>query len=487
MSVKGESSMEYRYQQYIGGEWRDASNGGTWDVLNPATEEIVRTVPFGSGADCRAAIDAAAGAFRAWADKTPYERGAVLKQAADLMRARADDLARTMVLESGKPIAQARGEWLVSADLFEWYAEEGKRAYGRLVPSRAATRRHFVLKQPIGVVGVITAWNFPAYNVARAGAAALAAGCAVVVRPSEYTPLTAMAMVNILAEAGMPPGVINLVNGEPDAMGQEMLAHPACAKIHFTGSARVGKHLMDGASKTVTRLSLELGGNAPVLVCSDVDLEQVTAGAVTSKFRNSGQVCIAPQRFFVHRSIADEFVERAASQVASLRVGSGLDPDTQIGPLINAKQRDRVDALVEAARTAGARVHAGGAKSARHARGYFYEPTVIAGVTTTMPLYREEVFGPVMPVVSFDDLDEAIAEANATRYGLAAYVWTSNLRTAIRAYERLEFGLIGVNDWTPHAVEAPFPGWKESGLGKEGGLEGLEEYLETKVVTIGGN
>ena len=478
--------MAYQYKQYIGGEWRDASNGRTWDVLNPATEEVVRTVPFGNGKDCRDAIDAASTALPGWAGKTAYDRGAVLKNAADLMRRRSDDLARTTVLESGKPLVQARGEWIVAADLFEWFAEEGKRAYGRVVPARVSTKRLMVLKQPIGVVGVITAWNFPAYNVARASAAALAAGCTVVARPSEYTPLTAMEMVNVLVEAGLPAGVMNLVNGDPDPMGQAMLQHPACAKVHFTGSVRVGKHLMDGASKTVTRLSLELGGNAPVLVFPDVDLEHVAAGAVASKFRNGGQVCVAPQRFLVHRKVADDFVDRVAQRVGSLRVGSGLDPNTQVGPLINARQRDRVEALVDSARSTGASVRVGGARPADNPRGYFYQPTLVADVNTTTALFGEEIFGPVMPVASFDDVDEAVATANATRYGLAAYVWTSDLRTAVRAYERLEFGLIGVNEWTPQATEAPFPGWKESGLGREGGLEGLEEYLETKLVAIGG-
>jgi succinate-semialdehyde dehydrogenase len=478
--------MDYHYQQYIGGAWRDASNGQTWDVLNPATEEVVRTVPFGTAADCRDAIEAAAAALHAWTSKTAYERGAILKNAAALMRQRADDLARTTVLESGKPLVQARGEWMVAADLFEWFAEEGKRAYGRIVPSRVGSKRLFVLKQPIGVVGVITAWNFPAYNVARAAAAALAAGCTVVARPSEYTPLTAMAMVNIVAEAGLPAGVMNLVNGEADPMGQVMLEHPACAKIHFTGSVRVGKHLMDGASKTVTRLSLELGGNAPVLVFPDVDLEQVAAGAVASKFRNGGQVCVAPQRFLVHSRVADEFVDRVSHRVSELRVGPGLDPETQVGPLINARQRERVEALVNSARSAGASIRVGGARPADRERGYFYEPTLVEGVTTTMSVFGEEIFGPVMPVASFDDVDEAVAAANATRYGLAAYVWTRDLPTAVRAYERLEFGLIGVNEWTPQAAEAPFPGWKESGLGREGGLEGLDEYLETKLVALGG-
>lgn len=474
------------YKQYIGGDWVDASNGATWDVVNPATEDIVRTVPFGTGADCHAAIDSAKSALHGWAGKTAYERGAILKAAADLIRARADDLARTTVLECGKPFVQAKGEWLVSADLFEWFAEEGKRAYGRIVPARTATKRLLVLKQPVGVVGVITAWNFPAYNVARASAAALAAGCTVVARPSEFTPLTAMDLVNVLVEAGLPGGVMNLVNGEPEPMGQAMMAHPACAKVHFTGSVRVGKHLMDGASKTVTRLSLELGGNAPVLVFPDVDLNQVASGAVASKFRNGGQVCVAPQRFLIHRRIADEFVDRVADRVASLRIGSGLDPETQVGPLINARQRDRVAALVESARTSGATVRVGGSAPPDRDKGYFYQPTVVADVAPSMPLYGEEIFGPVMPVASFDDVDEAVAVANSTRYGLAAYVWTNDLRTAIRASERLEFGMIGVNEWTPQSTEAPFPGWKESGLGREGGLEGLEEYLETKVVALGG-
>jgi succinate-semialdehyde dehydrogenase / glutarate-semialdehyde dehydrogenase len=478
--------MELSYKQLIGGEWSDASNGRTTAVLDPATEEVVREVPYGAAADCHAAIDAAQRAFSSWAGRTPYERGAILKRTADLIRVRADRIARTTVLESGKPLAQARGEWLVAADLFEWFAEEGKRAYGRLIPSRVSTRRLNVLKQPIGVVGIITAWNFPAYNIARAGAAALAAGCSVVIRPSEYTPLTAMEMMNILVEAGLPGGVANLVVGEADPIGQEMLRHPACAKIHLTGSLPVGKRLMDGASKTMTRLSLELGGNAPVLVFPDVNLEQVAAGAIAAKFRNGGQVCIAPQRFLVARRVADEFVERVTRVVGALRVGPGLDPATEVGPLINAKQRDRVEGLVESARVAGATVRVGGARPANRPRGYFYEPTVVADVEPSMPVYEEEIFGPVMPVVSFEDVDEAVALANGTRYGLAAYVWTNDLRTAIRTSERLEFGMVGVNEWSPQAVEAPFVGWKESGLGREAGAEGLDEYMETKLVAFGG-
>ena len=476
--------MAYTYKQYIDGEWVDASNGATWEVINPATEEVIRTVPYGNGEDARRAVQAAARAFPAWRASTAYERAAILKRASDIMRARLDDLARTSVQECGKPSAQAKAEWGVVADLFEWFAEEGKRAYGRTIPSRVGSKRLTVLKQPLGVVGVITAWNFPAYNPGRAWAAAMAAGCTVVGRASEYTPLTAMEMANIVAEAGVPRGVLNLVNGEPDPMGQAMLDDPACRKISFTGSVRVGKLLMDGASRTVTRLGLELGGNAPVLIFPDVDLEVVAKGSVATKYRNDGQVCIAPQRFLVHRKVNDEFLERVVPRVKALRVGNGLEPETQVGPLINARQRDRVDTLVADARRQGVEVLAGGSRLER--KGYFYEPTVLARVQPSMPVYAEEIFGPVMPVVPFDELEQALAVANDTSYGLAAYVWTRDMKTAIRAYEGLEFGMIGVNDWAPNAPEAPFGGWKQSGIGHECGQEGLEDYLETKLVTIGG-
>jgi succinate-semialdehyde dehydrogenase len=475
--------VAYTYKQYIDGQWVDASNGATWDVINPATEEVIRTVPYGNGEDARRAIQAAARAFPAWRASTAYERAAILKRAADLMRARLDDLARTSVQECGKPAAQAKAEWGVVADLFEWFAEEGKRAYGRTIPSRAGGRRLTVLKQPMGVAGVITAWNFPAYNPGRAWAAAMAAGCTVVGRASEYTPLTAMEMANIVAEAGVPRGVLNLVNGEPDPMGQAMLDDPACRKISFTGSVRVGKLLMDGASRTVTRLGLELGGNAPVLIFPDVDLEEVAKGSVATKYRNDGQVCIAPQRFLVHRKVSDEFLERVVPRVKSLRLGDGLDPQTQVGPLINARQRDRVATMVAQARRQGVEVLAGGSRLER--KGYFYEPTVLAQVQPSMPVYAEEIFGPVMPVVPFDELEQALAVANDTVYGLAAYVWTRDMKTALRAYEGLEFGMIGVNEWAPNATEAPFGGWKQSGIGHECGQEGREDYLETKLVVVG--
>ena len=309
---------------------------GTWDVLILPPKKSFGPFRSVMAKIVGRAIEAGSGAFPEWSRRTAYERAAILKKAADLIRDRSADLARTTVLESGKPLVQAKGEWGVAADLFEWFAEEGKRAYGRWVPSRNRAKRQLVIQQPLGVVGLITAWNFPAYNVARAGAAALAAGCTVVIRPSEYTPLTAMEMVNILIEAGAGSAV-NLISGEPESMGQEMLRHPQCAKIHFTGSQRVGKLLMDGASKTVTRLSLELGGNAPVLIFPDVDLEQVATSAVAAKFRNGGQVCVSPQRFFVHSGVAAKFTEHVTSLVSKLRLGDGLEPESNIGPMINAQ------------------------------------------------------------------------------------------------------------------------------------------------------
>jgi acyl-CoA reductase-like NAD-dependent aldehyde dehydrogenase len=305
-------------------------------------------------------------------------------------------------------------------------------------------------------------------------------------RPSEFTPLTAMEMINILLEAGLTGGEVNLINGEPESMGQEMLRNPKCAKIHFTGSPRVGKLLMDGASKTVKRLSLELGGNAPVLIFPDVDLEQVAASAVTAKFRNGGQVCISPQRFFVHGEVAQKFTASVTSIVSRLRLGNGLEPESNVGPLINARQRDRVEEMVAGARSAGAAVAVGGRRPPERARGYFYEPTVLTDVPPETALFQNEIFGPVLPIARFEDADQAIEQANSTRYGLAAYVWTNDLRTAIRTAERLEFGMVGVNEWTPQSTEVPFPGWKESGLGREAGSEGLEEYLETKLIALGG-
>lgn len=472
-------------RQLIDGAWVDAEDGGRRDVLDPATEEVVASVPFGGAADALRAIDAGHRAFAGWRARTAYQRGAILLRAAELIRARAAELAVVTVRESGKPIAQATGEWHVAADLFEWYAEEGKRVYGYTIPARTAARRMMVLREPIGVVGVITAWNFPAYNPARAAAAALAAGCPVVIRPAELTPLSAMALAAIVEEAGAEPGVIGLVNGDPHAMGQAMLDHPELRKLSFTGSVPVGRLLMDGASRTMTRLSLELGGNAPVLILPDADIEAVARAAVTARFRNAGQVCVSPQRFLVHRDRRARFDEIVVAETRALKLGSGLDRDVRVGPLISGRHRERVEGLIAAATSAGAAICTGGGRPAGHVRGFFLEPTVLAGVTPDMAVVADEVFGPVLCSTEFTALDEAIAWANRSRYGLAAYVFTNDLAAAVRCYERLEFGMIGVNEWSPQTTEAPFTGRKDSGLGHEGGREGLLDNLETKLVTFG--
>jgi len=478
--------MPCPYQLLIDGEWRDALGGGSWNVINPATQELVRTVPFGDARDCRAAIEAAARALPAWSQSTPYHRAAILKNAAMRIREQSNALAQVTVRESGKPLREARGEWLGTAELYEWYAEECKRAYGHTIPSRKPDRRFVVMHQPIGVVGTITAWNFPAYNPSRSWAAALAAGCTIVGRPSEHTPLSAMELGAILLEAGLPKGVLNVIHGDPPSMATEMLDHPALRKISFTGSSRVGRILMDGASRTHTKLALELGGNAPVIILPDADVKALAPRAVATKFLNAGQVCVAPQRFLVHEQIRSEFVDIAASSAASIRVGDGLDESTQLGPMIREDQRSRLEGLVRDALAGGASVRAGGKRPDHLSRGWFYEPTLIDGITPQHRLFQEEAFGPVLPVGSFTNLQEAVTLANQTPHGLAAYVFTSDIRAAWKAAEHLEFGMVGINEWFPHGIEAPFHGWKQSGQGSESGAEGLHEYLETKVVAFGG-
>lgn len=476
--------MTYQFKQLINGEWRDAANGGTWDLINPATEQVIQQVPFGNASDAQEAIDAAAAAFPDWSRKTPYERGAVLEKAADWIAQRVEELARITTEEAGKPLAEARGEWTSASAFLRWFAAEGVRAYGRVIPARISTRRIQVIYQPLGVVSSITAWNFPVYNNVRVWAAALAAGNTVVGRPSEYTPRTAMLLAQALHESGVPAGVMNLVNGDPAGIGQALLNDERVRKIQFTGSPRVGKLLMDGASRTMTRLSLELGGNAPVIVFPDAgNVELLAKLAVTWKTRNAGQVCVSPQRFFVHESAHDEFADAAATYAATLRLGPGLEADTQVGPLINSTQRDRVQDLVARSASAGGEVLTGG--KATQGPGYFFEPTVITGVGPGSPVYDEEIFGPVMPVTAFSDAEEVLARANSSEYGLAAFVLTNDLNMAHLMSEGLQYGMVCINDWLPSTPEAPFGGIKSSGMGRESGPEGLHEYLETKTILTG--
>ncbi len=471
------------FKQYIGGSWVDAADGGTWDLLDPATEKSLGLMPFGGAADATAAIDAAEEAREAWAAMNPYRRARHLLDAAAIAASRRDECARITTEESGKPLAQASGEWTTFDSFVTFMAEEAKRVGGRIIPSSRPGRRTDVTYMPIGTVGIITAWNFPVYNPIRAAAAAMAAGNPVVVRPSEHTPRSAMLMAEFFEEAGLPAGVFNVINGDPEAMGQVMLDDRRVRKIQFTGSVRVGKLLLDGASRTMTRLSLELGGNAPVLVFPDADIEAVAASGVVSKYRNGGQVCVAPQRFYVHESVMRDFSEAATAAAERQVVGHGLDPDTTIGPMINAAQRDRVHRIVEETVGAGARVLTGGRPM--KGPGYFYHPTVLADAPAGSPVLTEEIFGPVLPIVPFDDVDAAVHQANSVEVGLAAYVWTQHLDTAIKVSDALDFGLVGVNDWNPQSTEAPFGGMRQSGLGREAGQEGLLEYLEPKTRVFG--
>jgi acyl-CoA reductase-like NAD-dependent aldehyde dehydrogenase len=477
--------METNYSQHINGAWMPALGGGTWEVKNPADETTVATVPFGDGADAIRAIEAAQSAFKGWSKTNPFDRAVILKKAGALMHERVERYAGITVMESGKPLAEAIGEWRVAANFFEWYAEEGKRDLGTVLQAARNNKRMSVIHQPLGVVGAITAWNFPAYNPARCWSAALGAGCTVVAKASEYTPLTAMLLVQCLQDAGLPAGVLNLVNGDAASIGQAMLDHPAVRKISFTGSTRVGRILMDGASKTHTLLALELGGNAPVLVFPDVDVEKVAAESVVAKLRNAGQTCVAPQRYLVHESIAGRFIEMAEAKMRSIKVGHGLEPATEMGPMINSSQRDNLEALVKESVAQGAEVVAGGGRG-NFKTGYFFEPTLVRNATVDNPLFRREIFGPVMPVTTFRTTEEAIRLANETEDGLASYIWTNDLNTSIHVSEQIEFGIVGINEWYPWAMEAPFGGWKQSGLGYECGREGLAEYQEKKLVSIGG-
>jgi succinate-semialdehyde dehydrogenase/glutarate-semialdehyde dehydrogenase len=471
-------------KMYIDGKWVEAANGQTLGVINPATEETISDVAYGGRVDAQRAVQAAARAMPAWMKLTPYDRAKVLKKTAELMRERADHIARTLTMEQGKPLAESKAEVLHSADTFEWFAEEGKRAYGQVIPNSVPGKRHLTIKHPVGVVGAISPWNFPVTLQARKIAPALAAGCTIVCKPASQTPLCLIQVFECLEEAGCPAGVANLVIGPAQEIADEFLENPAVRKISFTGSTEVGKNLMRAAADQLKRLSLELGGHAPFIVLPDADPEVGAKIAVTGKFRNNGQVCIAPSRFYVHKDVSKKFTEATVEFTRQLKLGNGLDPGIEVGPMFEKKALTSTQALVDDARNCGARVLTGGCRSERFDRGYFFEPTVLTDVPTAAKLMVEEPFAPVMPLLNFNDLDSVIREANNTRYGLAAYVFTNDLTTAFKLAEGIEAGIIGVNDPVPATPQCPFGGMKESGIGRELAHEGLEAYMETKYVSI---
>jgi acyl-CoA reductase-like NAD-dependent aldehyde dehydrogenase len=468
-------------KQYINGNYTAAINGTTWDLQNPATEEIIEKVPFGNEKDCQLAIDAAHEAFGEWKKTTPYYRAEILKKVATYIRENAEKFAKETTAETGKPMLESRGEWQVAANLFEWFAEEGKRNYGRTIPTNRADKRSMVIYQPVGVVGVITAWNFPAYNPARAVAAALAAGCTVVMRSSEYTALTSFNLAKAIHEAGIPKGVFNNINTEPVSSGIEMMENPKLHKISFTGSTRVGKILMDGASKTSTKLCLELGGNAPVIINSDVNIAIIAKQAVGAKMRNCGQVCVSPQRFYIHSSVFHDFINHAKEEISKLQNGINGGTIDYLGPLINKTQQLHAVSMIEKAKDNGAKIHIGGEPTAK---GFFIKPCLIEA-RQSQPFIKTELFAPIMIAIPFDTHEEVIQWANDTEYGLAAYAFTNHIKTANYYAENLNFGMVGINEWAPQGTELPFSGWKSSGIGHEAGSEGLKEYMELKLISYG--
>jgi len=475
-------------RMYINGEWVLAEGGATFDVTNPADGSVVAKVTNGAAPEIQRAVTAAHAAFRAWAAMAPKDRGRLLLRVQELMEERRDELAKLVTLENGKPFEEAKKEIQFALGYFGWFAEEARRMTGEWIPSPQPNKRYWVLHQPIGPVAAVTPWNFPATMVTRKIAPALAAGCTVVLKPASATPLTALAIAKIAEVAGLPPGVFNvLTTNRSRLVGSELLTHPLIRKIGFTGSTDVGKGIMETAAKQVKRLSFELGGNAPFIVFDDADFQAALEGAVAMKYlRVGGQSCICANRIYVQRGIADRFVPAFIEAVKRLKVAPGFEPGAQIGPLINEETRSKVHSLVEDAVKHGAKLVAGGhyLTGDPYAKGYFYAPAVLLDVTDDMAIAQEEIFGPAAPILTFDTEEEVIRRANATTYGLAAYFYTRDMVRLVRVAEQLEYGLVGANDAAGYTHEIPFGGFKESGLGREGGFESLDFFTEAKNVCV---
>jgi len=473
-----------RQRCYVRGAWTEADDGRTIAVTNPATGETLGTVPRLGAAETRRAVEAADAAMPAWRARTAKERAAVLRRWFELILANQEDLATLMTAEQGKPRTESRGEIAYAASFIEWFAEEGKRVYGDTIPGYTADRRILVLKEPIGVVAAITPWNFPAAMITRKIGPALAAGCTVVVKPASSTPFSALALAELGERAGLPAGALNVVTGDSGPIGKELTTNPRVRKVSFTGSTEVGKTLMAQCAGTVKKVSLELGGNAPFIVFDDADLDAAVTGAVASKYRNSGQTCVCTNRFLVQAGVYDAFAKKLAQAVDQLKVGNGLQAETQQGPLIDENAVRKVEEHISDAVGKGARVLTGGH---RHALGgTFFQPTVLVGATRQMAVAREETFGPVAPLFRFETEAEAIRMANDTEFGLAAYFYTRDLTRAFRVSEGLEYGMVGLNTGLISTEVAPFGGVKESGMGREGSKYGIEDYLSVKYVCIGG-
>ncbi|OOV86755.1 NAD-dependent succinate-semialdehyde dehydrogenase [Oceanospirillum linum] len=485
MLLKLKDSQLLKTQAYINGEWVNAQSAQTFPVKNPATGLHIDDVADLGAEETRQAIEAADKAMVSWKAKTAKERSVILKKWFDLMVEAKEDLGLLMTIEQGKPLKEAVGEVMYGASFIEWFAEEGRRAYGDVIPTHAADKRIVTVKQPIGVVAAITPWNFPVAMITRKAAPALAAGCTIVIKPSEETPFCALAMAELAHRAGVPAGVLNVVTGtNAAAIGGELTSSPIVRKLSFTGSTPVGKLLMKQCADTVKKTSMELGGNAPFIVFDDADIDAAVEGAIASKYRNAGQTCVCANRLLVQAGVHDEFSEKLAKRVEQMQIGNGTTPGVEVGPLINKAAIDKVDTLVKASVEQGAKILTGGE---RHAHGeLFYTPTILSNVTQEMPVFTQEIFGPVAPIVRFETEEEAIEIANNTPFGLAAYFYSETMSRVWRVSEGLEYGMVAVNDGILSTEVAPFGGVKESGTGREGSKYGLDEYLEIKYMLMGG-
>lgn len=475
---------QIRGSLYINGQWCEADSGRTIDVINPATEEVFTQVGYCGQAETQRAIDAAYEAGKAWRALTPYERQIPLRKTADLIRQRVDEVAEALTMEQGKPLAEARLEVLANATFFEWYAEEGTRVYGEIVPSHFGNKRLFVFHQPIGVCAMISPWNFPLFLQGRKIAPALAAGCTCICRPSTTTPLNLIKLFEIMEDAGIPPGVANLVIGPAEDCMSPIYADPKVRQISFSGSTEIGKEIMRRSADGVKKIAIELGGHAPFVAFPDFGVEAAAKFAALSKFRNAGQSCISASRFYIHEDMYDEFCEAIVAEARAIVLGNGFDEGVTMGPVAEPGHLKKTLGIIDDAVAKGAKVLHGGRRPEGFDRGYFVEPTVITNITPDMQVMVDEPFCPVMPIIPFKTFDEALQAANDTHYGLAAYIATHDMTTGIRMAEGLEAGIISIGDFSPATVLAPFGGMKESGIGREGGREGIAEYMESKYVSL---
>ena len=477
--------MYEKFGQFIDGKWQKAEKGETYEVINPATEEILGKASKASEADVNKALKSAERGLQIWKNTPPWQRSKIIRKIADLIRERTDVLAKWLTLEVGKPLTEAAGEVGGAADIFEWNSEETKRIYGQIVESRFENTRMFVKYEPVGVVAALVPWNFPIILASRKISTALGAGCSVICKPDVITPGCVMELMNIINDAGVPPGVVNLLSGDPAAISSQLISSDIIKKVSITGSTRVGKLILKQAADKVQRVTMELSGHSPFIVFDDVDINKVTDMAITAKFRNNGQVCISPNRFYIHESKKDEFTKMLVAKVTKLKIGNGLDKDTILGPLCTEKRLTEIEALVETTKKEGAKVLCGGRRPAGFNKGYYYEPTIFDDVKDNFTIMKQEPFGPLVPILTFKDTDEVIKRANDNDLGLASYICTNSLEKAHRVSEQMETGTCAVNTPAVAFAEVPFGGMKQTGYGREGGSMAIKDYLNIKYTHFG--